>query len=249
VKRLVFIASLVAAAAALYPAYAGAATVKGVVVGRSAARGTIAVASARGAVRTLHVAKLVRVGSTVTATATARTDGTFTASHVAVRGHVHRARIHGVVTARTSGRFLLSAGRSMILVRAHAARRALASAKDGPPPVGTTVDTTVGIKDDGELDEQATKTDGNQAIVEIEGTVMAVSGSTFQVKTEGGLPLTINVPTGMTVNVAVGDEVELKADLQGATLTLVSLDDGNDQGDGGDGSGSGSSGSGSSSSG
>ena len=84
-KRL-FIASFVAASAVAYPAYAGAATVKGVVVGASAARGTIAVASTRGAVHTLHVAKLVRVGTRVTATAASRADGTFTASHVTVRG-------------------------------------------------------------------------------------------------------------------------------------------------------------------
>ena len=101
-KRL-FIASFVAAAAVAYPAYAGAATVKGVVVGASAARGTIAVASTRGAVRTLHVAKLVRVGTRVTATAASRADGTFTASHVTARGRVHRAHIHGVVTARRNG--------------------------------------------------------------------------------------------------------------------------------------------------
>ena len=75
---------------------------------------------------------------------------------------------------------------------------------------------------------------------------VAVTGSSFQVKTEGGLPLTINVPAGMTANVAVGDEVDLKADLQGATLTLVSLEGGDEQGDGSGSSGS--SGSGSSSS-
>src|SRR5258708_7739230 len=110
--KRVLIATMVAAAAAAYPAWAGAATVKGVVVSKSAARGTIAVASARGAVQTLHVSKLVRVGSSVRATATKRADGTFSTSHLAVTGHVHRARIHGVVAARANGRFLVSAAHS-----------------------------------------------------------------------------------------------------------------------------------------
>ncbi|MHB8641596.1 MAG: hypothetical protein ACYDA3_01735 [Gaiellaceae bacterium] len=242
--KRVLIATMVAAVAAAYPAWAGAATVKGVVVSQSAARGTIAVASARGAVQTLHVSKRVSIGSSIRASATKRADGTFTASHLAVTGHVHRARIHGVVAARAAGRFLVSAGKSMIVVHMRAAKRALAGVKDGPPAVGTGVDTTVGITNGGELDEQSTTTTGNQAIVEVEGTVSAVTATSFDVKTEGGMAVTIQIPAGTTVTVAVGDEVGLKADLQGATLTLVSLDDSSQSDNGGNG-GNGDSGGGS----
>lgn len=229
-RRAVLIATLVAAAAAAYPAWAGAATVKGVVVARSAAHGTIGVASAAGAVRTVRIHSAVRIGSRVSATAARNADGTFTASHLKVVGHARRAHIHGVVTARATGRLLLSAGRSMVLVHTRRAHRALAGIGSGPPNVGTTIDTTVGISNDGELDEEHTTATGNQAIVEIEGTVSAVTATSFDVKTEGGMALTIQIPAGMTVNLAVGDEVELKADLQGSTLTLVSLDD-NENGD------------------
>src|SRR5258708_33342090 len=134
--KRVLIATMVAAAAAAYPAWAGAATVKGVVVSKSAARGTIAVASARGAVQTLHVSKLVRVGSSVRATATKRADGTFSTSHLAVTGHVQRARIHGVVAARANGRFLVSAGQRTSVVDSRGAERARGGGKEGPPQGG-----------------------------------------------------------------------------------------------------------------
>jgi len=249
VKRVFLILCAVAALAVALPALAQATTVRGVVVEKNASRGTIAVASATGVVRTLHVAKLALVGARVSAAATQRADGTFTASRVTVTGRANSARIHGVVAARASGRLLLSAGHSMILVRAKLARRALAGG--GPPPpitAGTTVNTTVGIKDNGELDEEHTTATGNQAIVEVEGTVTNVTATSFDVKTEGGLPVTIQIPSGTTVTVAVGDDVELKADLQGSTLTLVSLDDSSNSnnGDSGSGGGSGSSGGGSS---
>ncbi len=231
--RRVVIAALVAGVAAAYPTWAGAATFKGVVVAKSHARGTIAVASTRGGVHTLHVRKSVRVGAKVTATAARRADGTYTTSRLVVRGRAHHARIHGVVAARTSTRFLLSAGKSMIVVRLHTAARALASARDNGPQVGDDVETEVDIDDDGDLDEESTEEKGEQSTVEVEGTVVAVSASSLQVKTEGGMTVTVTIPTGMTVNAAVGDEVELEASVQGTTLTLVSIEDEENEDEGG----------------
>src|SRR6266545_1542691 len=102
--RRVAIAAIAAAAVGVFPAWAGAATFKGVVVGKSAERGTIAVASARGVVHTLRVHSLVRIGSVVMATGTARADGTYSARRVSVRGLARRARIRGVVAARAHAR-------------------------------------------------------------------------------------------------------------------------------------------------
>ncbi len=231
--RRVVIATIAAAAVGAFPAWAGAATFKGIVVGKSAARGTIAVASARGAVHTLRVHSLVRIGSVVTATGTLRADGTYAAKRVSVRGRAHRAHIRGVVAARTHARLLLSAGKSMILV--HTGTRALAAAGDDTPAVGTAVDTEVEIENDGDLDEQETTEVGEQKTVEIEGTVVGIAAGSIQVRIEGGVIVTVAVPATIHLTLAVGDEVELKASVQGSTLTLVSAEsEDEDEGDGSD---------------
>jgi len=224
--RRVLIAAMFVVAAAAFPSWSAAATLKGVVVARSAARSTLAVASAQGTVRTLHVARLVRAGSRVEVAATRRADGTFMSSRVAVTGRARHARIRGLVVGRTARRLLLSAGQSMIAVRLSA--RTTASAADhgrhgdhGDDDVGTEIELVVGIAANGELEDEDEDVVNNAALVEIEGVVTGVQPGAIQVLPEHGIPVTVTVPPNVDLHVAVGDEIELKAVVQGTTLILV----------------------------
>src|SRR5580765_5851951 len=96
---------LVAAAVACWFAPGGgAATFKGAVVGRDAARGAIAIASKSGAVHTIRVRHQRRLGAQVIIAAARRADGTFRASRVTAHGRTSHARVHGVVVRRTAAR-------------------------------------------------------------------------------------------------------------------------------------------------
>ena len=221
-KRVLIAATLVSAAAA-FPSWSAAATLKGVVVARSTARSTLAVASARGTVRTLHVARLVRAGSRVAVAATPRADGTFMSSRVAVTGRARHARIRGFVVGRTARHLLLSAGQSMIAVRL-SARTAASAADDGhhgDDDVGTEIEIVVGIAANGELEDEDEIVVNKAALVEIEGVVVGVQPGAIQVLPEHGIPVTVTVPPNVDLHVAVGDEIEVKAIVQGTTLILV----------------------------
>ena len=226
-KRVLIAATLVVAAAA-FPSWSAAATLKGVVVARSATRSTLAVASAQGTVRTLHVARLVRAGSRIAVAATARADGTFMSSRLAVTGHARHARIRGFVVGRTARHLLLSAGQSMIAVRVNA-RTTATAADDGhhgshgeeDGDVATEIEIIVGIAANGELEDEDEIVVNKADLVEIEGVVIGVQPGAIQVRPEHGMPVTVTVPPNLDLHVAVGDEIEVKAIVQGTTLILV----------------------------
>jgi hypothetical protein len=185
--------------AALLPAGASAATFRGVVVGKQ--HGMLLVATPSGVVEAVrgHAA----IG--------ARLQGS------SVIGRATRARIHGVVVKRVGSTMFLSSNRHLLAVEGTA---------PAPAP-GTVVDTTVGMKDDGELDEQNEQDDGTvSGDIQVQATVTAVGTGTVTLSVNGQ-SLTVNLPAGLT----------LPASVVGQTVTLsVSLgnheqgDD--DQGDG-----------------
>jgi hypothetical protein len=192
--------------AALLPAGASAATFRGVVVGKQ--HGMLLVATRSGVVRAVrgHAA----IG--------ARLQGS------SVIGHTTRARIHGVVVERVGSTMFLSSNRHLLAVRETAPAPA--------PAPGTVVDTTVGMRDDGELDEQNEEDAGTvSGVIQVQATVTAVGTGTVTLSVNGQ-SLTVNLPAGLT----------LPASVVGQTVTLsVSLgnhergDD--DQGDGDHGDG------------
>jgi len=207
--------SLVLAAAAVACWFApggGAATFRGAVVGRDAARGAIAVASKSGAVHTIRVGKQRRLGAQVIIVAARKPDGTFRAARVTARGRTSHARIHGVVVRRTRAGTLLSAGGTVL---------AVSGASRAARP-GRVVTMDVSIRGD-RLHGVKIIAAGTAAFIDVEGTIATLSplaitldhGATIQLT----VPAALTLPTGL----AVGDEVEAVVQFSDGVYTLVTL--------------------------
>src|SRR6266436_5036396 len=162
--------------AALYPAAAGAAAFKGTVVSTQQVRHVLVVSSSTGLVRTLHTGSAARVGAVVSVTAAKRADGTFTASHVAVVGRAHKARIQGVVLSRAHGMTFVSGNRSVIAVRS--AHRVLAALGGNTPPVGAVANIGVTIGTQGALTQTSIATVGTSSSIVIQATVDSITPAT-----------------------------------------------------------------------
>jgi hypothetical protein len=224
-----------------FPATAGAATFKGIVVAKQVRRHALIVTSKTGVVRTVHTHRLaMRVGTRVTVKARRLPDGTFSAKRVSGHGHARKARIHGVVARRMHGRYLISAGHSVLAVRSRQSF-SLNDEGSGPQP-GTVVNVTVNT-DDNELDEEDVAEVGHAQKLELEGKVVSVTQPTATTAGEvvlqvGKSTINIVVPAGTTLpTLNPGDSVQLKVQLSGETFTLVNSheendDNGDDDGDG-----------------
>jgi hypothetical protein len=212
--------------AALLPAGASAhtSTMRGVVVGKQ--HGMLLVATPSGLVQAFrgHAA----IGS--------RMQGSV------VVGRANRARIHGIVVKQIGSMMILSSNRHLLAV--HMGRR-LADRAPNPnavvPPAGTVVNTTVDVKDNGDLDEQNESEVGQvNGNIQVQATVTAVGNGTVTLSVNGQT-VTVNLPAGLT----------LPASFVGQTVTInVSLgnneddnqgddndDNGNNSGHDGDGGG------------
>jgi hypothetical protein len=249
VKKLIL--SIVVAGAVVVPATAGAATFGGVVIAKQARRHALIVASSAGVVRTVHTHRLAtRVGARVAVRAHRLSDGTFSATKVAVRGRAHKARIHGVVAKRLRGRLLISAGHSLVAV---ATRQSFSLLDDhGGPKTGDVVDVTVST-DGQELDEEGMDDVGHVQKLELEGTIVSVAAPTSTADGEivlqvGKSSIDVVVPAGSTLpSLKAGDSVQLEVTLSGTTFTLAKAqsedddqgddDQGDDDGGGGNGDG------------
>jgi hypothetical protein len=159
-------------------------------------------------------------------------------------GRARTARIRGVVIRNRANMTFLSAG-SHVLVLHHT--RGLASASDmSQPQPGSVVQTTVGIDDQGELDDQGEQEVGQAQNVPIQATVASVGTGTVTL-TVNGQSLTIPLPAGLTLpSTIVGTTVTLNVSFAGSQATASSMgsdnqgdDDqqGDDQGDSGGGGG------------
>ncbi len=234
-KKLIL--STVAAAAVAYPAGAGAAVFKGTVVERQASRHVIVVVSASGAARTVHTTSAARAGAVVSVSASARPDGTFNASRVAIVGRVHRAKLHGVVLSSAAGLTFLSAGRSVVLV--HSRGRSLASVGQSGPQPGAVANVGVSIGANGALTATSITTTGHANTIVIQATVTAITPATAT--TAGSLTLSVNgqalvVPlapgTVLPATLVPNSTVTLTISFGSGGATATSADDENDdQGD------------------
>jgi len=185
--------------ACLVPAGANAGTAHGVVVGKQ--HGLLLVASPSGSVTAVrgHAAIGARLrGATVV-------------------GRAARARIHGIVVKRIGSTMLLSSNRHLVAVHT---TRTLADP-------GSVVDATVGVKRNGELEEQDENEVGQvKGAIAVQATVTAVGAGTVTLSVNGQ-SFTVNLPAGLT----------LPASIVGQTVTLnvsVGGNDDDDQGDDGD---------------
>jgi hypothetical protein len=198
----------------------------GIVVGKHSQRLVLTIGN--GSAFTVRAAAgHVKLGDRLSLHAVRRSDGTMRGTKLHVVGHVRAAKIRGVVVRDLRAATLVAAGHSVIRI-AHRPLRALASAADDhelrPGVVG---EFRVRIYDDDLFEEAPVLVLGQIATVRIEGNVVSVSP--FVVSVEG-LPLTITVPTGMTLpsGLAAGSRIELTVSATvGANnvFTLVAIDE------------------------
>jgi uncharacterized membrane protein YgcG len=248
-KRLILV--VVAAAAFLAPsaAFAG-----GVVLKVQPARHLAAVTRTPTRVALVHTTARLHVGQRVALSFRKLRNGTLAAARVKVLGRARTVRFRGLVLARSASRLVISANGAVIAL--HRGARSTSSARDDAPRVGSTVDVTATIDEDGDLDEEdaalfSPTAPGGQ----IEGR-LTIGIGTIAVTSEH-MSLVLKVPAGVVLlGFASGDEV-LATFSQGAdgSLTLTALsgdenaqaadDDGGDDhggdrgGDGHDGGGGG----------
>ncbi|MGH3009179.1 MAG: hypothetical protein ACRDLM_07220 [Gaiellaceae bacterium] len=214
-KHVLLGVAAVLAAAAFLPAAAGAATVRGVVVGRSAHH-TLLVATRTG--RVVAIRGRAAIGSRVVGRQ--------------VVGHATHARIHGVVVTTKGSTIFVASNRHMVAI--HEGRTLAAGGSSSSPAPGTIVTSTVTIGKSGQLDDQGEQDDGqdSSSSVPITATVDAVGSGTVTINVNG-TDVTVDLPDGLT----------LPQSLVGQTVTInISIgqgddqgDDNNDQGDSGDG--------------
>jgi hypothetical protein len=201
VKRSILL-PLIIGVAALLPSGAGAATTHRVVVGRQ--HGLLLVATPSGLVQTVRAQ--AAVGSILSGTR--------------VVGHATRAHLHGIVIKRIGTTMFLSSNHHLLAV--HTGRVLADHSQPATPTVGAVVNTTVAVKENGELDEQdeddVGQVNGN---VQIQATVTAVGTGTVTLSVNGQT-LTVSLPAGLT----------LPASVVGQAVTVnVSLGNDDDQGD------------------
>jgi hypothetical protein len=230
--RGVILAAVIAASLAA-PAPGSAATPaawKGIVVAKDPARKALVTASAGGVVRTLRAgaaARGLRIGQRVSVQAQRLGDGTYKAQRVSPAGLATKAQLRGVLIRhqRALGRYLVSAGGSVLAVRAQSARRTASRSGDERP--GTKVVMNISLTG-GTLTATSIRTLGLASTIELEGIFLGLT-------TDGKLRLAvahrgevlITVPVGLTLpTLAPGDELSLdvSVDLAGA-FTLVRLGD------------------------
>jgi uncharacterized membrane protein YgcG len=213
------IASIVTALAA--PALASAASngTRGVVVQRDARGGAVVIATKNGSLQRVKFAKPNRLKmGTVLQVSGAK---------VAVVGHTHKAKLHGVVVRRNKHSFALAGNDAVLAV-----------ASTTPPAAGDQVTTTVQVGDTqlSDNDGECHVDDNGAASARVRGTVLTQDATTLVLAVPGfpaGLPIAIgSVPVpALAPGTAVKARVALGPDPNnagGIVLNLVSLriDDG-----------------------
>src|SRR5215470_2498368 len=146
-KRFLLLLTTAAAVLAVaLPATAGAATFRGAVVAKDAARKALVTASRDGTVRTVRLHngfQRFRVGSLVAVRGPKLPDGTFSAAAVRRLGKARGTHVRGTVVQRLAKRLVVSAGGSVFALRVTG--KQLAADGDGLQP-GDKVDCKLRFK-------------------------------------------------------------------------------------------------------
>jgi hypothetical protein len=220
------VAAAAVAAALAAPAPGTAATSaswRGVVIAKDSAHHAVVTASAGGVVRTVRGAVgTLTVGQAITVRATQLRNGTFRASRITAAGRAATAQLRGVLIRYQSGRYLVSAGGSVLAVRAgHARRTAAASVAHARP--GDKVRVSASLTN-GALTAMTIRTLGHTGTVELEGIFLGLtSGGQVRLAVVGVGEVLVVVPSGLTLpTLKPGDELELAVTVDSAgALTLV----------------------------
>jgi hypothetical protein len=209
----------VAVGALVAPALAGAASspggTRGVVVQRDGKAGVVVIATRSGSLKRIAMAKPAKfaMGTVLKVVG----------GKVTVVGHVHKAKLRGVVMRRHVKSFALNGNGSVLAVTSPT-----------PPAAGQQVTTTVQVTptslDDDDGDDQVVS--GQVATAEVHGTVLSQNATTLRLTVVGypatGLAIglgTMTIPvltpgTPVEARVALGPD---PANPDGVILTLVSL--------------------------
>jgi hypothetical protein len=226
------IAAAAIAAALLAPVSGTAATSaswKGVVVAKDPSRHAVITASAGGVVRTVRNAPAARsltLGLAITVRAQQLHDGTFRVQRITPVGRASAVQLRGVLIRYQGGRYLVSAGGSVLAVRGREARRTAAVSTAGVRP-GDKVLMTTSIAH-GALTATSVRTVGHTGSVELEGLFLGLT-ATGQIRlavAHRGEVL-VTVPAGVTLPaLSPGDELELAVTVDSAgAFTLVRVGD------------------------
>jgi hypothetical protein len=240
------VAAAVTAAALGAPAPGNAATPvawKGIVVAKEPARNAFVTASAGGVVRTVRTTRTTRtptVGQAITVRGQRLRDGTFRLVRVTPAGRATKAQLRGVLIRYQPGRYLVSAGSSVLSVRAGKARTAAAALSGGHRP-GDRVLMNVSVAR-GTLTATSVLTVGHTGSLELEGIFLGLTpDGKLRVAVANRGEVLVSVPAGTTLPpLSPGAELELGVTVDAAgAFTLVNLGenagaataDENDQGD------------------
>ena len=235
-RYLLLLAVSIAALAVVLPATAGAATFRGAVVAKDAARKALVTASSDGTVRTVRLhAKFnrFRVGSTVVVRGAKLPDGTYSAAAVRRLGRARGTHVRGTVVGRVGARLVMSAGGSVFALRLTG--KTGASEGTGLKP-GDRVDCHVRFKGgspvtrSGDVDKV-----GHDGKLELEGIYLATGDDgALEVAVVHRGRVFVAVPDGVDVpDFTAGDEIALVVTVENdGSFTLVKAENENDPGDG-----------------
>src|SRR5438067_9710153 len=210
---------LVTAAALLVPSTALA---SGVVLKVQRASHLVAVAHTAKKVSLVHTGAKLAVGQRVAMTARTLRNGTLAASSIKVVGRAHTVRFRGLLLKRTATSLIVSAGGAVISL--HRGARTTASARDGGPRTGSTIDVTVTVGENGELDDDDVTTVSPTAPGgKVEGNLTLGTGTVTVTSDE--MSLVLKVPAGFNLTTFTNGEEVLATFTQGAdgSLTLTAL--------------------------
>jgi len=147
------------ALAALLPASASAAVLKGTVVHHS--KKSFVVASSSGTLYRVHSSTSPKARRTVSVRAAKLNNGSYKATKVKTTGRAKTARLSGVVSYRKGRTFVVSSAGASLLVHGNGAK------------VGRRVLVRAKVSDDGTLDETSGEDRGKAHEMEVEGTITA----------------------------------------------------------------------------
>ena len=202
---------------------------KGTVVAKHTRAGTIVLAGAKGLGVTVRVStRRVQLGERVSVDGKRLRNGTIRASRLQVLSRMKTARIRAVVVKRIAHGLRVASGHSVLTI--HTSRRALADHHGGDLQAGAVGDFRIRIAGD-ELFEDGFTAAAPSGAVQVEGRLVSVSPLVVSLE---GLAIEITVPSGVTLPpLTPGQEVELSVQAgAGNTFTLVSIQSGDDGGDG-----------------
>lgn len=237
-RYLLLLAVSIAALSVVLPATAGAATFRGAVIAKDAARKALVTASSDGTVRTVRLNATFnrfRVGSTVLVRGAKLPDGTYSAAAVRRLGKARGTQVRATVVRQLGARLVMSAGGSVFALRLTG--KTGAAEGSGLKP-GDRVDCHVHFEGgspearSGHLDKV-----GHDGQLLLEGIYLSTrdDGSLELAVIHRGRVL-VSVPAGITVpDLTAGDEVTLVVSVaDDGAFTLVKAENEDDPGDGGD---------------